>query len=286
MYKSRTNSKRGLLIAAAIALIVIILIFLYIIFFKINFKSLDASGDAASEASGVTASLNVGSGTDAVQNPTVPLGAASQEHIKSSVFVGDFVPVALGIYTSVPNSNVLADVNMNIANIGYTKISAFKKQMTTIAAIKSKKPKSIYVCIGSNDIGWRERDDVISEYAKYVRQLKSAAPEADIYLMSLCPVTASKNNSDRKYSNAKIRKFNSWILHVAQTENVYYQDIFSALAGDNDALPNELAESDGYHIKASGCNLIIKYIMSHAAADSAAATSSQSEASFSSYTAD
>lgn len=272
MNKSNSGS-RGIFILAGVVLAAAVLIIVYIVTFKIDFKNIGSpsSGAVQSNTASGSASSDIGS---SASDSLVPSGTAESNHLKKSVFIGDFIPVALGIYTDISNSNVYADVNLNLSNIASTKITVSKKQLTTIEAVKKNKPENIYICIGSNDVNWKEQSDVTSEYTSYVRKLKAASPDSKIYLMSLTPVTKSKSSSDNDYNNTKIKSFNSWISNVAQSEGAYYLDIFSELIGDNGALPNELAESDGYHIKLTGCKIIVNYILSHAASDSSVSDAS------------
>lgn len=263
------NSKKKQLTFFAIILSVAILALLYIIFFSLdihkieydNYKTANASVNSEKSSSKATNS-SISSDTVSISD-NAPTNTASSDYLDKAVFTGDFVPVALGIYTNVDKNNIFADVNLSTGNIGDEKITIDNKSQTTLQAIKSANPDSIYICVGSNDLTWKTKSVLIKDYSNYINKLKTEVPNANIFVMSLTPVTENKDKSDKAYNNNKIKEFNSWIKQTSEETGVYYLDIFSYLTGDDGTLPKEFAESDGYHIKASGYKMIVNYILSH-----------------------
>lgn len=264
---NETNNRKTLFIIVSVVLALIIMLIVYIVVFKvdfneINYKSKNSFTSSVSLAETVSSDVTE-KPQDSSQITSVPSGTAPADYLKNSVFIGDFIPVALALYTEVPDKNVFADVNINLGNLSTAKIKVDKKSITTIKAVKEKNPQNIYISVGSNDLSWKSESVVISDCSAYIRKIKDVAPDANIYIMGMPPVSEPKNSTDNDYNNKKVKAYNSYLEKVAGIEGAYYLDIYTALAGDDGVLPSNLAESDGYHIKATGCKLMLDYVLSH-----------------------
>lgn len=227
--------------------------------------SSDASFQTASGASSGTssaASSGTGSTGGTVQPPKT--SAVDKAYLNDAVFIGDSLTVAMGLYGYVDNSRVLADIGMNLDRIMTTNYVEVNGSKTTVLnAVKAKAPKKIYVMLGSNGIAWITPDKLTEFYETFLKALKEQNPGATIYLCSIPPVTAAKESSDSRYSNKKINTYNQKILELAKTYNVYFLDLHSVLVDDSGALPAELSDGDGVHLKAKAYQAIVDYYLTH-----------------------
>jgi len=148
------------------------------------------------------------------------------------VLLGDSRAVGFSFYGFLPEDRVLAETG--------ARIEAINDNMSSIIALN---PSNIFVCYGTNDIGyWYSVDDFIAEVTTIFEQLHTALPDAKIYVSSILLV------KDPAYSSSvgwlTLPDYNSALNTLCQSlPYCYYVD--------NDAICQEytdLWEPDGVHV--------------------------------------
>ena len=108
----------------------------------------------------------------------------------------------------------------------------------------------------------RDSDSFVSEYEALVDTAKKYQPDADIYLLSVTPVSAEvSDKAEDGLTNDNIVEINKLIKEVAEDKDVIYCDIFSAVANSKGELPASAA-SDGIHFDRSyyeKCRISVSY---------------------------
>ena len=120
----------------------------------------------------------------------------------------------------------------------------------------------IYLMLGMNELGWPEVGPFAEDYALLVDRLREIAPEAQLYIQSILPVTKERSDTDPMYNNPQIDKFNAAIKQMCADKEVYYLDVASAVADEEGFLPDGSA-FDGLHLKNEGCRTWLQYLMTH-----------------------
>ena len=116
--------------------------------------------------------------------------------------------------------------------------------MLRVGQIRAVHPEKVFVLTGINVLHW-ETDKVFErKYQRMVDSIKSAAPQAEIYLQSILPVNHSMCKGYA--SSEKIIKSNETIAKIAARSNCVYVDLWSLYEKDGE-MPKELTR-DGVHL--------------------------------------
>ena len=199
-------------------------------------------------------------------NEGVPQSQAKpEEYLDSCVFVGDSITVGLSSYQFLPAVNVIAEVGINVCSINDEPIQTAYGVLTALEALKAAKPENIYVMLGSNGIAWLDPDDMLEEYSEFIGNIRSSLPDANIYIVAIPPVTASKEKSEQPILNSAIDEYNKRLLDHAVKNSYYFIDLNAELKDDNGAFPAEDAAEDGMHFNRSTYEKMIKFILTHVA---------------------
>lgn len=147
--------------------------------------------------------------------------------------------------------------NVKSINLGYIGEDT-KGMLRRVDAIAAVQPKKIFLMAGINGLKNQTMSDFEHWYAVLVDSICSAVPEAELYIESILPVTASSDYCD----NQKIREANTIVEKIAAARSLVYVDVHNAYVVDG-ALPENLSY-DGLHLTKEAYdiwyNSIVKYI--------------------------
>lgn len=215
-----------------------------------------ADPDVQSNPDNSTASSS-GSGT------TVLPTNYDDEFFKDDLFIGDSIFTGLHLYGYINQKNVAAAV-------GYTPYKAMHNSFGTTYSgsatdyAAERKPKRIFIMLGSNTMGSGTNFDVIvTQYGTMLKSLEQNCPDSKIVVISIPPITsdsslaASSNikNSDIISVNAKLKK-------MADSVGVDYFDLNSMLSDENGYFIKDYAEVDGLHFKGATYKVLLSALQS------------------------
>ena len=208
--------------------------------------------------------------TESVQqiiNPVPASDPMTETYFGKCAFVGDSITVGLADYQLVSSKNVFAEIGMNIEKINTEKLqTADYGETTVLDALQQAKPENIYIMLGSNGIAWLSADDMIAYYSDFVDSIKASLPDSKIYILSIPPVTAAREQAENEaIQNSDIDSYNSKLLKLANSKELYYVDINTALKGNDGKLPESDAAEDGMHFQKATYRVMLDYILSHVA---------------------
>lgn len=126
-------------------------------------------------------------------------------------------------------------------NLGYIGEDV-KGMLRRVDAIKSVKPKKVFLMAGINGLQQQTMEEFEYWYAALVDAIRNAVPETELYIESILPVTGYSDYCDNK----KIREANVVLQQIAAERNIHYIDVYSACAHEG-ALPNAMSY-DGLHL--------------------------------------
>lgn len=199
-------------------------------------------------------------------NPVPECEAVSSDYLDSCVFIGDSITYGLSSYGLVSSSSVYASVSMSIAKVETEEIETQYGTMTVIEALKESEPENIYVMLGTNGAAWLSVDEMYDYFTAFMKKLRNACSDSEIYIISVPPVTSDKETSvEAPILNSDLDSFNELLLEYANTNSLHYIDINSYLKDGGSSLPSSYAENDGVHLKYSTYELFINYILTHVA---------------------
>lgn len=129
--------------------------------------------------------------------------------------------------------------------------------------VEEHKPEYLIIAVGINGVSFMDEEEFKADYRDLVSDIKEISPDTKLMCQAIYPITpAYRWWGD--ITNVTITRANSWILQVAEEENVKYIDAFACLLGeDGNAIP-ELMGSDGLHPNKAGLEKVLEYIRTHA----------------------
>lgn len=190
------------------------------------------------------------------QQGAVPQSAAvGSEYFNDCAFLGDSHIKGMSGYGIVSNSRVFAENGLSLAHIN---------EKISIDSIKAINPKHIYIMMGTNGVTWMKFSDMIDYYKNFVSTLKQSIPDADIYILSIPPVSSDREsrNDNGKMLNSDIDGYNAELLKMALDNGWHYLDVNSAIKDENGCLSGS---TDGVHMPISTYNTFKDYILTHIA---------------------
>lgn len=165
----------------------------------------------------------------------------------SCAFLGNSLFGDLEEYNLVDKADVYSYIGMNVATVFDQKLDNHKKPM--LDEMLSKDYKNIFIMFGVNEVGWSYPDIFTDDYAELVDEIHTSLPDANIYLLSITPITQSLEAKGEDGMNIKnIAKFNTMIKNVAKKHNASYLDVNSYLRNEYGYL-DEDDSPDGYHLQ-------------------------------------
>lgn len=135
-------------------------------------------------------------------------------------------------------------------------------RMNRVSELVRKQYGKVYIQLGINDLGGA-LDVFIEGYRKLIVQIRTAMPDADIYVMAVTPVTA-KRSAEGTFTMKKITEMNDALYQLAEEEQCWYLDCCTPLCGDDGYLPTQYGGWDGSpHLAASGYLAWAEVIRTH-----------------------
>ena len=155
--------------------------------------------------------------------------------------------------------NVYSVVGLNVDTIFTAKAPG--SDIPVIDEVKDKGYKKIYIMLGDNECGWDNKDTFIEKYGEVIDAVKERAPEAEIYIQSVMPVTSHASSTNKfGCTNENISIINTKLVALAKEKDVTFTDASSSVIGADGALPDKGA-SDGIHLNKEYCEIWLNYLI-------------------------
>ena len=162
----------------------------------------------------------------------------SSSHYEKAMFIGDFVVSGISGFGFASDSQVIASNAMTS-----DKLSGY------VDEIAAKSPESVYIMVGINDLNYGSRsvNDIYNYEKKFIDALKSKLPSANIYVLSVLPVSKRfESSSNVKQSN--IDALNGMLSENAASLGITYVDVASAYKDSTGYFGSAYTDS-GYNLK-------------------------------------
>lgn len=192
------------------------------------------------------------------------LDREDDDYFADAAILGNSLVDGLRIYSKLASPDYFCATSVSVVSAMNSKTQTLSNGSsgTLVQALCQKQYGKIYIELGINEIGY-DVDYFISLYSEMLDTIITAEPNADIYIMSLLPVTMSKSSvSGTVFNMSRIKKYNEALYDLAKEKKCYYMDLCSALAGDDGYLPESWA-SDGVHLKPEYYSLWEECIRTH-----------------------
>lgn len=203
---------------------------------------------------------------DAADYEVAVSARAGKGYFDDALFIGDSLTLALSYYPVIEDDAEFCAYKSitPMQFVNNTKIEVEDGGEVAIwDEVCRKKPEKIYILLGTNALASGSNSSFILYYDKLVEKLKAQFPDADVYIEGIPPVTSKVSTERITLTNGRIRKINVEIAKMAAERECYYIDLYSALAGGDNCLPNAIAQEDGIHMNEDGCRKWIDYLLCH-----------------------
>ena len=189
--------------------------------------------------------------------------AMEDSFFDDSAFVGNSLVQGLEMFGGLGSGDFYAVTSTSVVNIDLNKEAhlAAGGKGTLLEALFEKQYGKIYILLGINEISFEP--GYFSElYGEMLDKIAENEPDAEIYIMSLTPVTEKKSGEGYLFSAERIAQYNEKLYALAQDRGCRYVDLVEALADESGFLP--AAEStDGIHLKQDKYPVWADYLRTH-----------------------
>ena len=118
---------------------------------------------------------------------------------------------------------------------------------TLVEALCEGDYDKVYIHLGINEIGY-EPEYFKGLYAKMMDDILAAHPDAEIYVMSVLPVTR-KRDEGGIFTMERVNAYNEVLRTLAGEKECYYLDVCAAMVDEEGFLPDDWSP-DGVHLYA------------------------------------
>ena len=192
---------------------------------------------------------------------------AEMGYFSDALFIGDSRTDGLQIYSGIKGATFYCYKGLNIFDMSKRQVVEMNGGKYTVVEALEKGPqyKKIYISLGVNELGYPGTDSFYKAFKSFLEEVKSAQPDAIIYLQNLVPVNpeiCAQKNQPSYVNNDRVADFNSVFPKLAEECQVALVDVKTALSDENGILPAE-ATVDGVHFTKAWYQKWLEYLMCH-----------------------
>ena len=189
------------------------------------------------------------------------------DYFSDALFIGDSRTDGLQIYSGIKGATFYCYKGLNIFDMSKRQVVEMNGGKYTVVEALEKGPqyKKIYISLGVNELGYPGTDSFYKAFKSFLEEVKSAQPDAIIYLQNLVPVNpeiCTQKKQPSYVNNDRVADFNGVFPKLAEECQVALVDVKTALSDENGILPAE-ATVDGVHFTKAWYQKWLEYLMCH-----------------------
>ncbi|MCD7834701.1 MAG: GDSL-type esterase/lipase family protein [Lachnospiraceae bacterium] len=189
--------------------------------------------------------------------------AVDDSYFSDAVFIGDSRMEGFRNTSGITEGTFFTSVGMSLSSMTSSEIiSDGEDKITVAAALSGGTYGKIYIMLGANDLGEYSWDDFKSGLISVTNRFQELQPDAILYLCSCIYVEEDKVTTGDYINNENVDTLNSILLEVCEEEGYYYLNLNEVLSDGYGSLI-EGASSDGVHITAEYCKVMLNYMKTH-----------------------
>ena len=230
-------------------------------FFSDEFENVVVDEKASAETDGESSGVSPDTDQSSQQNGSSVTNPIGQSQPKDAAYLGscclvtDNTLIDVGKYTGL--TDIIGSGELGAANCNTYTLESSYGTKTAYEILQTKKPEKIYIMLG-DDIGSSSVDDMITSYTEFVKNVRGYLTDADIYIMQLPPA-----GEGSAIDNGAINEFNTKLLTIANTNNVYCIDTNTALKGVDGNISKEYVDSETGALTEKAYKTIAEYVLCH-----------------------
>ena len=167
-----------------------------------------------------------------------------------SAILGNSLVEGLRLFSNLKSIHYFSATSVSVVSATQTKNVRLNdgSMGTLVQSLCQEQYDKIYIELGINEIGTNV-DTFIRRYGDMVDTIRTAEPGADIYIISVLPVTRAKSQSGQVFNMPRVNLYNAVLYQLAADKQCYYMDVCSAFLDGDGYLPSSWS-SDGVHLYA------------------------------------
>ena len=196
-----------------------------------------------------------------VETPEPPPSADAD--FADAAFLGNSLVDGLRRFGGLEQGEFFAMESASVINIGKSKTTFLSDggEATLLEALCEGEYGKVYVLLGINEISFAP-EYFAQLYGGVLDAVIAGEPGAEIYVMSLTPVTKAKNDEGSYFTMEAVGAYNDALRALAEERGFHYIDLVDALAGEDGFLPEE-DSTDGIHLTREAYPVWAEYLRTH-----------------------
>lgn len=169
---------------------------------------------------------------------------------ENSAILGNSLVEGLRLFSKMKSIHYFSATSVSVVSATRTKNVRLRNGAsgTLVQSLCQDQYDKIYIELGINEIGGNV-NTFITNYGNMIDTIRAAEPDADIYILSVLPVTRNKSLSSSSFNMTRVNLYNAALYNLAAEKQCYYMDVCSAFLGSDGYLPSSWS-SDGVHLQA------------------------------------
>lgn len=167
-----------------------------------------------------------------------------------SAILGNSLVEGLRLFSNLKTLHYFSATSVSVVSATQTKNVRLNDGSygTLVQALCQGQYDKIYIELGINEIGGNV-DSFIQRYGAMIDTIRASEPEAELYILSVLPVTRGKSQSSTSFNMTRVNLYNTALYRLASEKQCYYMDVCAAFLGSDGYLPSSWS-SDGVHLYA------------------------------------
>lgn len=167
-----------------------------------------------------------------------------------SAILGNSLVEGLRLFSNLKSLHYFSATSVSVVSATQTKNVRLNdgSMGTLVQSLCQGQYDRIYIELGINEIGGNV-DAFIQRYGGMIDTIRAAEPDADLYILSVLPVTRAKSQSGQVFNMPRVNLYNEALYRLAGEKQCYYMDVCSAFLDGDGYLPAGWS-SDGVHLHA------------------------------------
>ena len=187
---------------------------------------------------------------------------ADPGYFKNALFIGNSRTEGFQLYSGPHEATYYTSQGLNVNTIYEKAIvgNGSDGKITAIDALRKQRFNTIYIMLGTNELGWAYSSIFIERYGVLIDELKALQPDAVIYVESILPVTKAESDASDIYNMGHINEYNALIRRMAEDKDIKYLNVAECVTNADGYLYDDAA-TDGIHLTKEYCDKWLAYIV-------------------------
>ena len=191
--------------------------------------------------------------------------SVSSSFFDDALFIGDSVTEGLRLYCNayggLGGAKFASRASYGTVNEsgGAVRLQLYGVSTTVDQIVANYNPGKIFIMLGTNEL-YFSTSTLISYWNSYLAKVRSAAPNAQIYIQSVFPIYTNGQNSSTGVTNKNVEALNVALRQFAANNGCIFLDIAPYMKDSTGGLARAYTSDRYVHMSNDGCRAWIKVL--------------------------